>query len=150
MRRNSSFLPLNLFSDQHPNPLVISSAQQFASERSSVTFAEFWPAYVRAHSKPATRVVHCIGTIAGWMLLGGAMAERRWWWVAAAIVASYTLAWLAHFFLEHNKPATFDHPLWSWWADQKMVFLMLIGRMDAEVRKCAAAEHWQQQPWGRA
>jgi len=115
-----------------------------------VTFAEFWPAYVRAHSRPATRVVHCIGTIAGWMLLGGAIAERRWSWIAAAVLVSYGLAWLAHFLLEHNKPATFDHPLWSWWADQKMVLLMLIGRMDEEVRKCAAAEKWKREPWGRA
>jgi len=84
------------------------------------------------------------------MLLGGAIAERRWSWIAAAVLVSYGLAWLAHFLLEHNKPATFDHPLWSWWADQKMVFLMLIGRMDEEVRKCAAAEKWKREPWGRA
>ena len=92
-----------------------------------MTFAEFWPAYVRAHSRPATRVVHCVGTIVGWMLLGGAIAVHRWWWILAALVISYALAWLSHFFLEHNRPATFEHPLWSWWADQKMVFLMVSG-----------------------
>jgi hypothetical protein len=104
-----------------------------------VRFAEFWPAYVRAHSRPATRVVHCVGTIAGWMLLGGAIAVQRWWWILAALVLSYALAWLSHFLIEHNRPATFEHPLWSWWADQKMVFLMVIGRMGDEVRKYAAA-----------
>jgi len=30
---------------------------------------------------------------------------------------------------------------WSWWADQRMVFLTLIGRMDSEVRKYGAADH---------
>jgi hypothetical protein len=69
------------------------------------------------------------------MLLGGAIAVHRWWWILAALVISYALAWLSHFFLEHNRPATFEHPLWSWWADQKMVFLVLIGRMGDEVRK---------------
>ena len=106
-----------------------------ASEGSYVTFGEFWPAYVRAHSKPTTRAIHCVGTLAGWMLVGGAIVVHRWWWLLAALVVSYALAWLSHFFVEHNRPATFEHPLWSWWADQRMVFLMLIGRMGGEVRK---------------
>ena len=100
-----------------------------------MTFAEFWPDYVRAHSKPATRVVHCLGTMLGWVLLGAAIAARRWWWIAGAVLVSYALAWLSHFLLEHNKPATFEHPLWSWWADQRMVFLMFIGKMGEEVKK---------------
>ena len=100
-----------------------------------MTFADFWPEYVRAHSKPATRLVHLVGTLAGWMLVGAAIAERRWWWIAIALVLPYALAWVSHFFLEHNKPTTFKHPLWSWWADQRMVFLMLIGKMGDEVRR---------------
>jgi hypothetical protein len=100
-----------------------------------MTFAEFWPAYVRAHSKPATRAVHCVGTIAGWMLVGGAIAVHRWWWIGAAVVVAYGLAWMAHFFVEHNQPASFGHPLWSWWADQRMVFLTFTGQMGEEVRR---------------
>ena len=99
------------------------------------TFAEFWPEYVRAHSQPATRVMHSVGTLTGWMLLGAALVTRRWWLIAVALILPYALAWISHFFIEHNKPASFDHPLWSWWADQRMVFLTLIGRMGAEVRK---------------
>jgi hypothetical protein len=102
-----------------------------------VTFAEFWPAYVRAHSKLATRLIHCIGTLVGWMLLGGAIVVHRWWWIAAALAISYALAWLSHFFVEHNRPATFEHPVWSWWADQRMVFLMLTGGMAEELSKYA-------------
>jgi hypothetical protein len=100
-----------------------------------MTFADFWPEYVRAHSKPATRLVHLVGTLAGWMLVGAAIAERQLWWIALALVVPYALAWISHFFLEHNQPATFEHPLWSWWADQRMVFLMVIGRMGDEVRR---------------
>ncbi len=100
-----------------------------------MAFADFWPAYVRAHSKKSTRVAHSVGTILGWMLLGGAVIERRWWLAALALAISYALAWGSHFFVEHNRPATFEHPLWSWWADQRMVFLMLLGRMDGEVEK---------------
>jgi hypothetical protein len=103
-----------------------------------MTFAEFWPVYVRAHSQPGTRVAHLAGTLGGWMLVGAAIAERRWWWVLAAILVAYGLAWLAHLFVEHNMPATFEHPLFSWWADQRMVFLMITGQMTKEVKRYTA------------
>ena len=106
-------------------------------ERSLGTFAEFWPEYVRAHSRPATRLVHLVGTLGGWMLLGAALAERRWWWIVPAVLLPYALAWTSHFLLERNKPVSFEHPLWSWWADQRMVFLMVLGRMGREVRRYA-------------
>ena len=52
-------------------------------ERSLGTFAEFWPEYVRAHSRPATRLVHLVGTLGGWMLLGAALTTK--WCIAAAL-----------------------------------------------------------------
>lgn len=102
-----------------------------------MTFSEFWPEYVRAHSRTGTRIIHAVGTLAGWAILGAAIALRQWWWVLGALAVSYALAWLSHFFVEHNRPATFEHPLWSWWADQRMVTLTLLGRMDGEVARYA-------------
>jgi len=104
-------------------------------------FMNFWPEYVRAHSKPGTRALHLLGTLAGWVLLVAAILLRRWWWVAGALFLPYVLAWVSHFFVEHNRPASFGHPLWSWWADQKMVALMLIGKMNQEVRRCTTLEN---------
>ena len=104
------------------------------------SFAEFWPHYVLAHRHPATRGFHCVGTLLGWLLLAAAILLRRpWraWLVLAALVVPYALAWFSHFFVEHNRPATFGHPLWSWLADQKMVALMLAGKMGEEVRRLA-------------
>jgi hypothetical protein len=102
-----------------------------------VTFEDFWPLYVRAHSEGTTRLLHCVGTLLGWGILAASIVKRDWWWIALALLVPYALAWISHFFVEHNKPATFEHPLWSWLADQKMVGMMLAGRMDAEVKKVA-------------
>src|SRR5260370_42198832 len=97
-----------------------------------MTFAEFWPVYVRAHSRSGTRLVHLAGTLGGWMLVGAAIAERRWWWVLAALLLAYGLAWLARFFVEPNMPATFEHPLFSWGAGPRMVLLILARQTGRE------------------
>ncbi|HYP53582.1 MAG TPA: DUF962 domain-containing protein [Pyrinomonadaceae bacterium] len=101
------------------------------------TFAEFWPHYVSEHSRPATRALHAAGTLTGTALLVTFAALGKWYWLPLAFVPGYGAAWAAHFFVEHNRPATFRHPLWSFAADYKMVALMLAGRMDAEVEKAA-------------
>jgi hypothetical protein len=73
------------------------------------------------------------------MLVGAAIAERRWWLIGVALVLAYGLAWFAHLFVENNMPATFEHPLFSWWADQRMVFLMITGQMGTEVNRYAGS-----------
>jgi hypothetical protein len=103
-------------------------------------FSEFWPYYVLAHRQPLTRIFHSAGTLVGWALLISAILFGRYWLILAALVVPYTLAWFSHFFVEHNRPATFGHPLWSWLADQKMVALVLSGKMNQEVQRCAAVE----------
>ncbi len=102
------------------------------------TFAEFWPHYVRAHRHPATRAFHCVATLAGWSTLVAALVTQKWWLILVALLAPYPIVWFSHFFIEHNKPATFGHPGWSWLADQKMVGMILTGRMGAEVRRAAS------------
>ena len=99
------------------------------------SFAEFWPHCVLAHRHPATRAFHFTGTLAAWGLLAAVILLRNPWLGAAALLLPYALAWFSHFFVEHNRPATFGHPLWSWLADQKMVALMLVGKMADEVRR---------------
>jgi hypothetical protein len=104
------------------------------------TFAEFWPVYVLAHSQPLTRIFHSIGTLIGWSILVAAISLRKPCLILAALAVPYALAWFSHFFVEHNKPATFGHPLWSWLANQKMVAMVVSGRMSKEVARCAATQ----------
>ena len=97
-------------------------------------FADFWPYYVRQHSKAQTRVLHATGSVFAVVLFGLAFAVNLWILLAVPIVG-YAFAWYAHFFVEHNKPATFGHPFYSLAADYRMLFLMMAGRMDEEVAK---------------
>lgn len=96
------------------------------------TFAEFWPHYVRAHSKDRTRLLHATGSILAVVIVGAAFAVNLWL-LAVVPVIGYAFAWYAHFFVEGNKPATFGHPFYSLVADYRMLFLMMAGRMDEQV-----------------
>ena len=50
-------------------------------------------------------------------------------WVLAGILWAYAWAWVGHFRVEMNRPATFEYPLWSLFADFKMVATMLKGQL---------------------
>ncbi len=99
------------------------------------SYAEFWPVYLRAHSRAGNRCLHVIGTSLGLLLLASAIATADWRLVPTAVVVGYALAWAGHFFIEGNKPATFGHPLWSLISDFRMFGLTLAGRLDGELRK---------------
>lgn len=107
------------------------------SQREMRTFAEFWPFYVAEHSRPGTRLLHAAGTLGSTTLLVALAATGRWRWLPLVLVVGYGAAWVGHFFVEHNRPATFKHPLWSFAADYKMVALMLTGRMKKEVERAS-------------
>jgi len=98
------------------------------------TFSDFWPYYVLQHASPGTRALHAVGSVLALVTLGLAFVVNLWLLVAVPLVG-YAFAWYSHFFVEHNKPATFGHPFYSLAADYRMLFLMMAGRMNDEVRK---------------
>ena len=106
-----------------------------AQQEEIKSFAQFWPHYVADHSKPATRVLHLAGTAAALGCTAALIAKRKWKFLPLALIPGYGAAWVGHFFVERNKPASFKYPLWSFIADYKMVALMLAGKMDAEVER---------------
>ena len=104
------------------------------------SFSEFWPFYLAEHSRPATRLLHLVGTTAGIALMVYLIATGRWWLFFLGFVPGYGCAWLAHFLVEKNKPATFKYPLWSLKADFVMWSKIARGTMDAEVERVLAAK----------
>ena len=102
------------------------------------TFAEFWPFYLREHSKPRTRALHYVGTSLVVALALAALVTANWWLLVALPIAGYFFAWIAHFGVENNRPATFTYPAWSLKADFKMWWLWLTGRLGPELERAGA------------
>ena len=103
--------------------------------REHATFAEFWPSYLREHSRPQTRALHYLGTSLVVVVAGFALLTARWWLLAVLPLAGYLFAWLGHFGIERNRPATFTYPLWSLAADFRMWWLWLTGRLGPELER---------------
>ncbi len=104
-----------------------------------MTYAEFWPIYLRAHRRPATRLLHFAGSLLALAALAVAFTTRDPWWLIAAPVVGYAFAWFSHFFVEGNRPATFGHPFWSLASDYRMLALWLTGRLSAHLERTTVA-----------
>lgn len=99
------------------------------------SFEEFWPFYLGEHANPANRRLHQMGTTAALTVFATGLLLRKPKLMLAAPVFGYGPAWIGHFFVEKNKPASFKYPLWSFIGDFKMNGLMWTGKLDAELER---------------
>lgn len=103
-------------------------------------FGDFWPYYLRQHSKRHTRALHYLGTSLVVLFGLAALVTGRYWMVAAMPFAGYFFAWVAHFAVERNRPATFTYPLWSLAADFRMWWLWLTFRLGPELARAGVGK----------
>lgn len=92
-------------------------------------FDEFYPFYLGEHSNQVCRRLHFIGTTVGIILFATAFVTQNWWLLLIGFLQGYAWAWVGHFFFEHNKPASFKQPIFSFMGDWVMYKDILTGKI---------------------
>ncbi len=92
------------------------------------TSEEFWQFYLTEHSHAATRWLHFFGTSLVFASVIASLLTPMHWLCLFAPLLGYGPAWIGHFFIEHNKPASWKYPLRSFAADMRLWGCMATGR----------------------
>ena len=93
------------------------------------TFRAFYPFYLADHSNRTCRRLQFVGSCVVLGVVAAAIVSVNAWWLLAALFSGYGFAWVGHFFFEHNKPATFKYPFYSFAGDWVMFKDMLTGKI---------------------
>lgn len=104
------------------------------------SFREFYPFYLSEHRNATCRRLHFAGTTLVVLLVAAAAWTLLWWLLALVPIAGYGFAWVGHFAFEKNRPATFQHPLYSLVGDWVMYWQLLTGRIPFEERDPGARQ----------
>ena len=94
------------------------------------SFAEFYPYYLSEHSNRTCRRLHFLGSTAGLVCGVTGIVRGRPGMIPLGLAIGYGFAWVGHFFFEKNKPATFQHPLYSFIGDWVMWKDILTRRIE--------------------
>lgn len=104
-----------------------------ATEKKYKTFWSFYPYYLTEHGDATNRTLHFIGTAGLIAILVAAIVLQKWWMLALIPVCGYGFAWVGHFFIEKNRPATFTYPLYSLGSDFVMFWHILTGQIGKQL-----------------
>ena len=89
---------------------------------------EFYPYYLSEHNGKYTKLLHFIGTALTILFLFIFLATFNVLYLLLIPLSGYGFAWVSHFFIEKNKPATFTYPFFSLVSDYIMFFEILRGK----------------------
>ena len=98
-------------------------------ERKYKDFKSFYSYYLTQHSNVKNRVLHFCGIFLFLVFLFAGIITGKWFLFVLLPVVGYGFAWVGHFFIEKNKPATFTYPLFSLASDFVMFWHMLTGQV---------------------
>ena len=109
-----------------------------STEKTYTTFWDFYPYYLTEHARPINRAMHFAGTTLVIACFIAAIILGQFKLLILIPLFGYGFAWVGHFFIEKNKPATFTYPLYSLGSDFVMFWHILtgqIGKKLAEAKK---------------
>lgn len=93
------------------------------------SFSDFYPFYLGEHANRTSRRLHFLGTSIALILFATGLLTASWWWLLLGLLQGYGFAWIGHFFFEHNRPATFKHPFYSFAGDWRMWWDIVTGKI---------------------
>jgi len=99
------------------------------SEKKYQSFDEFYPFYLSQHKNRVCRSLHYLGSAIGLYCLSLCIQTGEWLYLVYGLGAGYGCAWIGHFFFEKNKPATFQHPWYSFIGDWRMLWDFITGKL---------------------
>ena len=93
------------------------------------SFKEFYPFYLSEHKKSLTKIFHMIGSLGVIAIIFYSFYTKHWHNLYFTPICGYGFAWISHFFIEKNQPATFKYPLYSFIGDWVMLKDILTGKV---------------------
>ncbi len=93
------------------------------------SFSEFYPYYLSEHGDPINRRLHFFGSLLTIIVVLFVIFTQTWIALILVPILGYGFAWIGHYFVEKNKPATFTYPLYSLMGDWVMFKDILTGKI---------------------
>lgn len=104
------------------------------TEKRPSSFAEFYPFYLSEHQNKICRALHYIGSLLVIATIIFVLITQQYIYLWLLPVIGYGFAWVGHFFIEKNRPATFTYPFYSFIADWVMLKDFLTGQLDKKLQ----------------
>ncbi|MCZ8342088.1 MAG: DUF962 domain-containing protein [Leptospira sp.] len=94
------------------------------------SLSEFFPFYLEEHSHPVNRALHFIGSSLALGCILSFLVTFKLYILVLALISGYFFAWIGHFLIQKNRPATFKYPFYSFVSDWIMYGKMLTGQIE--------------------
>lgn len=108
---------------------------RFPDPYASGRFEEFWPHYVRLHSRRETQELHALGTVACGVCVVLGLALHRPLMFLVGVAIDHVIAQASHRVYQRNATKPWRHPLWHVRAELRMFRLVLTGKMAEETQR---------------